>query len=58
MSEKENTPAWLHKSIFPFKSRFANIDGHTIHYVDEGSTLLLLHGIPTWCFLYRHIKKS
>lgn len=29
----------------------------TIHYVDEGSgeTLLLLHGNPAWCFLYRKI---
>jgi haloalkane dehalogenase len=28
-----------------------------VHYVDEGRgpTLLLLHGNPTWSFLYRHI---
>ncbi|MDN5898483.1 MAG: alpha/beta fold hydrolase [Brachybacterium sp.] len=33
------------------------VDGHTVHYVDEGSgpTLLLLHGNPTWSFLWRQV---
>jgi haloalkane dehalogenase len=33
------------------------IGGNRIHYVDEGQgpMLLLLHGNPTWSFLYRHI---
>lgn len=33
------------------------LDGARIHYVDEGlgETLLLLHGNPTWSFLYRKI---
>jgi haloalkane dehalogenase len=32
--------------LFPFESRFAAIDGHTVHYVDEGPgrTLLLATG--------------
>jgi haloalkane dehalogenase len=36
--------------LFPFESRFVDIDGHSVHYVDEGSgpTLLFLHGNPTW----------
>ncbi|MFD2474931.1 alpha/beta fold hydrolase [Amycolatopsis silviterrae] len=48
-------PAWVDDELFPFKSRFVGIDGHTVHYVDEGSgpTLLLLHGNPTWSFLWR-----
>lgn len=60
MSEIKSTPSWLDKSIFPFKSRFANIAGNKIHYVDEGQgpTMLLLHGNPTWSFLYRHIIKE
>jgi haloalkane dehalogenase len=35
--------------------RFLELDGARIHYVDEGSgdTLLLLHGNPSWSFLYR-----
>lgn len=50
-------PGWLDRQLFPFTSRFIDIGGNTIHYVDEGSgpTLLLLHGNPTWSFLYRHI---
>lgn len=50
-------PDWLPERLFPFESRFANIDGCRVHYVDEGSgpTLLLLHGNPTWSFLYRNI---
>lgn len=45
------------KKEFPFKSRFIQIDGHEIHYVDEGSgpVFLLLHGNPTFSFLYRKI---
>jgi haloalkane dehalogenase len=50
-------PAWLPVSIFPFESRFQDVDGCRIHYVDEGTgpTLLLLHGNPTYSFLYRHL---
>ena len=40
---------------FPFESRFARVNGHRMHYVDEGrgDPVLLLHGNPTWSFLYR-----
>src|SRR6185312_17329601 len=40
---------------FPFESRFMRINGHRMHYVDEGEgdPVLLLHGNPTWSFLYR-----
>jgi haloalkane dehalogenase len=50
-------PAWVDDDPFPFESRFVTIDGHTIHYVDEGSgpALLLLHGNPTWSFVYRDV---
>ncbi|MEQ8997068.1 MAG: alpha/beta fold hydrolase [Coleofasciculus sp. B1-GNL1-01] len=50
-------PPWLDRRQFPFTSRFVEIEGHRVHYVDEGSgaTLLFLHGNPTWSFLYRHI---
>ena len=42
---------------FPFQSRFLEVDGCEIHYVDEGAgpVLLLLHGNPTFSFLYRKI---
>ncbi|MEV0251587.1 alpha/beta fold hydrolase [Nocardia sp. NPDC050712] len=50
-------PAWVDDALFPFESHFIEIDGHTVHYVDEGSgpTLLLLHGNPTWSFLWREV---
>ena len=50
-------PAWVDDALFPFESRFAEVDGHTLHYVDEGEgpPLLLLHGNPAWSFLYRHL---
>ena len=44
--------------LFPFKSRSAELgSGATIHFIDEGQgpLLLLLHGNPTWSFLYRNI---
>ncbi|MDH4110798.1 MAG: haloalkane dehalogenase [Gammaproteobacteria bacterium] len=44
---------------FPFEPRYVEIDGFRIHYVDEGgpaaSTVLLMHGEPTWSYLYRHM---
>lgn len=53
-------PAWVDDDLFPFTSRFVDIDGHTVHYVDEGSgpTLLLLHGNPTWSFLWRDVIRA
>jgi haloalkane dehalogenase len=43
--------------LFPVEHRFLELDGARIHYVDEGAgdTLLLLHGNPSWSFLYRKI---
>jgi haloalkane dehalogenase len=53
-------PTWVDDELFPFESRFVAIDGHTVHYVDEGSgpTLLFLHGNPTWSFVYRDAIRS
>jgi haloalkane dehalogenase len=53
-------PDWIDDGLFPFESRFVDIDGHTVHYVDEGSgpTLLFLHGNPTWSFLWRDVIRA
>jgi haloalkane dehalogenase len=42
---------------YPFESRFVSIDGQRIHYVDHGAgePILMLHGNPTWSYLYRHL---
>lgn len=44
-------PPWVPGSLYPFTDRFSS----GVHYVDEGAgpPLLMLHGNPTWSFLYR-----
>lgn len=45
------------RELFPFESRFFDSSAGRVHYIDEGSgvPILLLHGNPTWSFLYRKI---
>lgn len=42
---------------YPFEANYIEIDGLRMHYVDEGpaeeGVMLLLHGEPTWSYLYR-----
>ena len=54
------TPAWLDRAEYPFASRRVQIEGARMHYLDEGQgpTLLMVHGTPTWSFLYRHLVKG
>jgi haloalkane dehalogenase len=54
---RQPRPAWVPDALYPFESRYAEVAGSRVHYVDEGSgpPLLLLHGNPTWSFLYRDI---
>ncbi len=45
---------------FPFTPRYATLpDGLRLHYIDEGpadaEAVLLLHGQPTWSYLYRTV---
>jgi haloalkane dehalogenase len=42
---------------YPFAPRYVEQDGLRVHYVDEGSgpPVLLLHGEPTWAYLYRRV---
>ena len=60
MSEMPNKGEKMSKDIsteFPFDSKFVEINGSKIHYVDEGSgdPLLFLHGNPTSSYLWRNI---
>jgi haloalkane dehalogenase len=45
------------RELFPFEHRYVEVHGARVHYVDEGDgeTVLMLHGNPAWCFLYRKI---
>ncbi len=42
---------------FPFAPNYLSVRGLRLHYLDEGprdgEVIVLLHGEPTWCFLYR-----
>ena len=44
---------------FNFVPNYVEIDGLRMHYVDEGprdgAVVLLLHGEPSWSYLYRHM---
>src|SRR4051812_12844652 len=58
--EGAQRPAWLDKGLYPFEDRYADIGDCRVHYIDEGSgpLLLMLHGNPTWSFLYRDLVKG
>ncbi|MBF0544976.1 MAG: alpha/beta fold hydrolase [Candidatus Riflebacteria bacterium] len=45
------------QDIYPFKSRFFNISGQKMHYIDEGKgePFVMVHGNPSWSFLYREL---
>jgi pimeloyl-ACP methyl ester carboxylesterase len=49
-------PSWL-ADQFPWPQRRLAVNGRTMAYLDEGARdaapVLLLHGNPTWSFLYR-----
>lgn len=44
---------------YPFEANYLQVDGMRIHYVDEGKShdkvIFLLHGQPSWSYLYRHM---
>jgi len=49
-------PPWL-QALFPWEHQALRVNGRTMAYLDEGPAearpVLLLHGNPTWGFLYR-----
>lgn len=53
-------PDWVDHELYPFADCWAQIAGAQIHYVDEGSgtPILMVHGNPTWSFLYRDIIRG
>jgi haloalkane dehalogenase len=65
-SNADNVPAgvlrtpderFAHLSEFNFKPHYHDVGGYRMHYLDEGPSggapILLLHGEPTWSYLYR-----
>jgi pimeloyl-ACP methyl ester carboxylesterase len=48
-------PAWVDGAAYPFAPRAFAAPAGTLRYVDVGSgpAVVLVHGTPTWSFLYR-----
>jgi len=48
---------FAHLEGYPFEANYRQIGGYRVHYLDEGPSdaapILLLHGEPTWSYLYR-----
>src|SRR2546428_4773965 len=48
------------RAEYPFADRWLERGGSALHYVDEGAgpPVGMLHGNPTWSFLYRNVIKQ
>ena len=48
------------RSEYPFQSRWLDLEAYRLHYIAEGSgpPLLMVHGNPTWSFLWRHLVRD
>lgn len=51
---------WVDGNLYPFESRYLDVGVGRMHYVDEGSgpPVLMVHGTPTWSFLYRSLIRD
>lgn len=59
-STQRTATDWLDRDLFPFTSRYIDVDGNNLHYIDEGTgpILLFLHANPLWSFTYRASIKA
>ena len=61
VGEVVRTPeeAFVDLPDYPFAANYVDSLGYRIHYVDEGprdgQIVLLMHGQPSWSYLYRHM---
>ncbi len=53
--KNDATIAW--RDEYPFESHYLDIDGLRYHYLDEGEgrPIILVHGNPTWSFMFRKL---
>ena len=49
-------PDWI-RARWPYAPRYARVNGWRMHYIDvgEGEPVVLLHGNPTWGYLWREV---
>jgi len=57
VSSTTQRPPWLDEQLYPFQSRFVEVEGNRIHYIDEGAgpTLFFVHPGVGWSFMYSDI---
>ena len=54
-------PTWVDDDLYPFADHWAELPGGTVvHHTDEGTgtPILMVHGNPTWSFLYRDVIRG
>lgn len=53
---------WTFGGTWPYEAKWLFTDGIRIHYVDEGpregEPVVMLHGNPTWAYLYRNFIRG
>ena len=53
---------WTFAGTWPYAARWHHTDGIRLHYVDEGppsgEPVVMIHGNPTWSYLYRRFISS
>lgn len=57
MPDNQQRPFHLDQAVYPFTDHWWMRHGTVVHYLDEGHGMpvVMLHGNPTWSFLYRHV---
>jgi pimeloyl-ACP methyl ester carboxylesterase len=51
---------FINPDLFPFESRFMEVGGRRMHYIDEGDgvPVLFSHGTPEWSFAWRDLVRG
>ena len=60
LTERGDDFDWLDRTCYPFKSNYFDLSEGRVHYIDEGEgpPVVMLHGNPTWSFLYCHLIRG
>ena len=53
-------PPWVDRLEYPFEPHGLDVEGGRLSYVDEGegAPIVMVHGTPTWSFMYRHLIRA
>lgn len=52
--------SWIPAIQYPYEGRHIEVDGGSMHYVDEGAgqPIVFVHGLPAWSFVFRHLIRG